>query len=142
MNEAYKQAEIAFQNNEVPVGAVITYQSQIIAKRCNETLSRTDPTAHAEILAIREACQQLGTERLVECSIYVTLEPCPMCAQALSFARIKALYFGAYDSKGGGVEHGARIFEQSTCHHKPKIWGGLQEDVNAKLLQAFFAGRR
>ncbi|MBL0941360.1 MAG: nucleoside deaminase [Alphaproteobacteria bacterium] len=142
MNEAYKQAEIAFQSNEVPVGAVITYQSQIIAKQYNETLARTDPTAHAEILAVREACQKLGTERLVECSLYVTLEPCPMCAQAISFARIKALYFGAYDPKGGGIEHGPRIFEQSTCHHKPEIWGGIQEDVNAELLQAFFAERR
>jgi len=142
MTEAFKQAKIAFKNNEVPVGAVITYQDQIIAKRCNEIIARKDPTAHAEILALREACQELGTERLVECSLYVTLEPCPMCAQALAFARIKSLYFGAYDPKGGGIEHGARIFEQPTCHHHPHIYGGLQEEANAELLRVFFAERR
>ncbi|MEX1147629.1 MAG: nucleoside deaminase, partial [Sphingomonadales bacterium] len=101
-----------------------------------------DPTAHAELVAIRDACRALGSERLVDCDLYVTLEPCPMCAQAISFARIRRLYFGAGDPKGGGVEHGPRIFRQSTCHHRPEVYGGIGEGVAARILKDFFADRR
>jgi tRNA(Arg) A34 adenosine deaminase TadA len=114
----------------------------IIAAAHNLVVTQHDPTAHAELLAIRSACAALGSERLTDCDLYVTLEPCPMCAQAISFARIRRVYFGAYDEKGGGVENGARIFSQHSCHHKPEIYGGIQESECAQLLKDFFKDRR
>lgn len=142
MAEAMRQAEIASASQEVPVGAVIIYQGKIIAARGNAVITQKDPTAHAEMLALRDACRYLQSERLVGCALYVTLEPCPMCAQAIAFARVKSLFFGAYDPKGGGVEHGPRIFDQPSCHHRPEICGGLQESANAEFLRIFFAQRR
>jgi len=144
MKFAIDQAIIAESRGEVPVGAVImdSVTKEIIASAHNLTETLTDPTAHAEILAIREACHKLKSPRLNHCDMYVTLEPCPMCAQAISFARIRRLYFGAYDIKGGGVENGARLFHQSTCHHKPEIIGGMEETLCAGLLKKFFAGKR
>ncbi len=115
---------------------------KIVSSAHNLTESRLDPTAHAEMLAIREACHTLGSPRLHNCDMYVTLEPCPMCAQAISFARIRRLYFGAYDVKGGGVENGPRIFHQATCHHRPEVIGGMEETVCADLLKQFFAEKR
>jgi tRNA(adenine34) deaminase len=114
----------------------------LIAAAGNRTRELGDPTAHAEMLAIREACARLGSERLVGCDLYVTLEPCPMCAAAVSFARIRRLYYGASDPKGGGVESGPRIFSHATCHHRPDVYAGLAEVQAAELLQAFFAARR
>lgn len=143
MDLALAEAEAAAARGEVPVGAVITGpEGQIVAQAGNRTLELKDPTAHAEMLAIREACQVLGTERLIGCHLYVTLEPCPMCAGAISFARIRRLYYGAVDEKGGGVDHGPRIFEQSTCHHRPEVYGGIGETAAAALLRDFFAVRR
>lgn len=142
MSAALAQAKSAAQQDEVPVGAAIVYQNRILHAFGNELLTRKDPTAHAEMLAIRAAAKELGQVRLTECDLYVTLEPCPMCAQAISLARIRRLYFGAYDPKGGGVEHGARIFDQTTCHHKPEIIGGIQEKECAKVLLDFFENRR
>jgi tRNA(Arg) A34 adenosine deaminase TadA len=128
---------------EVPVGAVIVGSGgEILASAGNRTLSLRDPTAHAEMLAIRAACAKLGSERLAGCDLYVTLEPCAMCAAAISFARIRRLYFGAADPKGGAVEHGPRIFAQPTCHHAPEVIGGIGETRAATLLKAFFAERR
>jgi tRNA(Arg) A34 adenosine deaminase TadA len=125
------------------VGAVIVDPSgTVIAAAGNRTLELKDPTAHAEMLAIRAACAATGSERLIGCDLYVTLEPCPMCATAISFARLRRLYFGAADEKGGGVEHGARIFAQPTCHHAPDVYGGLGERRAAELLKGFFAARR
>ena len=114
----------------------------MLASAGNRTLELRDPTAHAELLAIREACAKLGSERLVDCDLYVTLEPCAMCAAAISFARIRRLYFGAPDPKGGAVEHGPRFFAQPTCHHAPEIYGGIGEASAAELLKRFFAARR
>ncbi|MDX1974726.1 MAG: nucleoside deaminase [Rickettsiales bacterium] len=142
MHVALEQAQLAQSRGEVPVGAVIVKDGQLISASGNLVIDSHDPTAHAELLAIRAACQLLKTERLVGCDLYVTLEPCPMCAQAISFARIRRLYFGAYDPKGGGVENGARIFQQSSCHHKPEIYGGLNEQACAALLKDFFAELR
>src|SRR5260221_6826017 len=127
MDEAIIQAKKAEAHGDVPIGAVIILEDQIIASAGNEVVLNDDPTAHAELLALRRAAQNLGTARLPDCDLYVTLEPCPMCAQALSFARIRRLYFGAYDPKGGGVDHGPRIFTQKTTHHKPEVYGGIQE---------------
>ncbi|WP_409670835.1 nucleoside deaminase [Parvibaculum sp.] len=127
----------------MPVGAVITGpEGQILARAGNRTLEMQDPTAHAEMLAIREACRKIGSERLIGCDLYVTLEPCPMCAGAISFARLRRLYFGAADEKGGGVDHGPRIFSQTTCHHRPEVYGGIGETAAAALLRDFFAVRR
>jgi tRNA(Arg) A34 adenosine deaminase TadA len=127
----------------VPVGAVVVAESgAILARAGNRTEADKDPSAHAELLALRAAAQHLGSPRLIGCSLYVTLEPCPMCAQAISFFRVEKLYFGAYDPKGGGVEHGPRIFTQPTCHHRPEIYGGLFEAEAAALLKQFFAQRR
>lgn len=143
MDLAFAEAEAAAARGEVPIGAVIVDgQGGIIAVAGNRTLELKDPTAHAEILAIRAACARLGSERLPGCDLYVTLEPCPMCATAISFARVRRLYFGAADEKGGGVEHGPRIFAHPTCHHAPEIYGGLSERRAADLLRAFFAARR
>lgn len=139
---AFAAARAAFAADEVPVGAAITRKGEIVAVAGNRTMRDKDPTAHAEMLAIREACAKLGTERLVDCDLYVTLEPCAMCAAAISFARIRRLYFSAADPKGGGVEHGARFFSQNTCHHAPEVYGGLRESEAAALLRAFFQARR
>jgi tRNA(adenine34) deaminase len=143
MLAALAEAEAAAARGEVPVGAVIVGpDGAVLARAGNRTRELNDPTAHAEMLAIREACTGLGSERLTDCDLYVTLEPCPMCATAISFARIRRLYFGAADPKGGGVEHGARIFSQPTCHHPPEVYGGIEETRAGALLQAFFAARR
>ncbi len=144
MEMALKEAEKAADRGEVPVGAVIVdgVRGEVVAWAGNRTEERNDPTAHAEMLAIREAASRLGNPRLENCDLYVTLEPCPMCAAAISFARIRRLYFGAYDAKGGGVDHGARVFEQPTCHHRPEVIGGIDESSAAELLKLFFADLR
>lgn len=143
MQIALDEAKAAAARGEVPVGAVVVSPSgEIVARAGNRTLEDKDPTAHAEMLAIRQACAALGTERLIDCDLYVTLEPCPMCAAAISFARIRRLYFGADDPKSGGVEHGARVFSRSTCHHAPEVYGDIESGPSRALLQAFFAARR
>ena len=141
---ALHQARLAEQAGEVPVGCVITSAAtgEIVSMAHNRTERDFDPSAHAEILAIREACFKLGTTRLPNCDMYVTLEPCAMCASAISFARIRRLYFGAYDPKMGGVEHGPAIFNQPTCHHSPEVYGGLDETEAAEMLKSFFADKR
>jgi cytidine deaminase len=143
MLAALAEAEAAGRRGEVPVGAVLTDAGgRVLARAGNRTRELNDPTAHAELLAIRAACAAVRSERLADADLYVTLEPCPMCAAAISFARIRRLYFGAADPKGGGVEHGARIFSQPSCHHAPEVYGGIEETRAGALLQAFFAGRR
>jgi tRNA(Arg) A34 adenosine deaminase TadA len=143
MERALQQARLAAARAEVPVGAVIVGpDGTVLAEAGNEVEARSDPTAHAELLAIRTAAAALGAPRLVDCDLYVTLEPCPMCAQAIAFARIRRLYYGAADPKGGGVEHGPRIFAQPTCHHVPEVYSGLAESDAADLLTAFFRARR
>jgi tRNA(adenine34) deaminase len=142
MDIAINEAREAALRNEVPVGAVLVKDSIIIAKNSNRTLELKDPTAHAEILVIREGGSLLGSERLSDCDLYVTLEPCAMCAAAISFARIFRLYFGAEDIKGGGVENGVRFFDDSTCHHAPEYYGGLQANLSGKLLKEFFSAKR
>ena len=143
MREALREAEAAVARGEVPVGAVITNaQGRIIARAGNRVLELRDPTAHAELLAIRAACEALGSERLVGCDLFVTLEPCAMCATAISFARIRRLYFAADDPKMGGVHHGPRIFAQPTCHHAPEVYDGLGAEEAARLLRDFFRARR
>ena len=143
MDLALVEAERARELGEVPIGAVIVgADGAVLVKAGNRTLALRDPTAHAELLAIREACAKLGSERLSGCDLYVTLEPCAMCAAAISFARIRRLYFGASDPKGGAVEHGPRFFTQPTCHHAPEVIGGIGETRASALLKAFFAERR
>ncbi|HKV15066.1 MAG TPA: nucleoside deaminase [Reyranella sp.] len=143
MERALREARAAAERGEVPVGAVIVRSDgALLAAAGNRTEADRDPTAHAELLAIRAAAAALGSPRLVDCDLHVTLEPCPMCAQAISFARLRRLYYGAADPKGGGVEHGPRIFNQPTCHHRPEIYGGIGEGEAAALLQAFFKARR
>ena len=143
MLTALAEAEAAALRGEVPVGAVVVAaDGAVLAKAGNRTRELSDPTAHAELLAIRQACQVLGSERLGDADIYVTLEPCPMCATAISFARLRRLYFGAGDPKGGGVEHGPRIFSQPTCHHAPELYGGIEEVRAGALLRGFFENRR
>ncbi len=142
LSAAFAAARRAGMAGEVPVGAVVVRDGRILATAHNRPRGLKDPTAHAEILVIREACRILGDERLTGCDLYVTLEPCPMCAGAISFARIRRLYFGAYDAKGGGVEHGPRVFNQPTCHHAPEVYGGFREDEAAALLRDFFRERR
>jgi tRNA(Arg) A34 adenosine deaminase TadA len=141
---AIEEAQRAAKFGEVPVGAVLAdgESGEVLARARNRVEELHDPTAHAELLAIREAATRLGLKRLAGADLYVTLEPCPMCATAISFARLRRLYFGAYDPKGGGVDHGARIFEQSTCHHRPEVIGGVEEIRAAELLQDFFRARR
>jgi len=139
---ALAEAKQAAARGEVPVGAVIVKDGLVLAKAGNRTEELSDPTAHAEILAIRTAASILGSPRLIGCDLYVTLEPCPMCAAAISFARLRRVYFGAYDPKGGGVEHGPRIFAQPTCHHAPEVIGGVEETRAAELLRGFFQERR
>ncbi len=142
MRRALDIAKAAAVQGEVPVGAVIVHNGEIIATGANATRSGHDPTAHAEIVAIRAACATLNTDRLPECDLWVTLEPCAMCAGAIAHARIARLYYAAPDPKGGGVEHGARVFAHPTCHHRPDITTGLGEAESAALLRSFFAERR
>jgi tRNA(adenine34) deaminase len=142
MQIALDEARAAQARGEVPVGCVIARGGDIFARAGNRTLADKDPTAHAELLAIRQAAAALGSERLTECDLYVTLEPCAMCATAMSFARIRRLYFGAADPKGGAVENGVRFFAQATCHHRPEVYGGINESECAALLRDFFAARR
>lgn len=143
MTVALACARQAAAAGEVPVGAVLLdAEGRELARAHNRVEADRDPTAHAELLAIREAARRLGTPRLVGCRLYVTLEPCAMCAQAIALARLERLTFGAYDAKGGGVEHGARVFEQPTCHHRPEVVGGVLERECGALLKAFFAERR
>ncbi len=142
MSRAFAEARRAQQNGEVPVGAVIVRASKILAAAGNQTLRDADPTAHAEMLAIRAACRALDSERLNECDLYVTLEPCAMCAAAISFARLRRVYFAAFDPKGGAVENGGRFFAQPTCHHAPEVYGGIRESEGADLLRTFFKERR
>jgi len=140
---ALAAARAAGARGEVPIGAVIVGPAgEVLVEAGNRTEELRDPTAHAEMLVIRAAAAKLGAPRLVGCDLYVTLEPCPMCAQAISFARIRRLYWGAPDPKGGGVEHGPRIFDQSTCHHRPELYPGLAEAEAGELLRAFFRERR
>jgi tRNA(adenine34) deaminase len=140
---AFAEAEAAGWRGEVPVGAALVWpDGMVVAKAGNRVEERHDPTAHAEMLVLREGTAALGQKQLDGCDLYVTLEPCPMCAAAISLARIRRLYFSAYDPKSGGVEHGPRIFDQSTCHHRPEIYGGLDERRGAALLRAFFQARR
>ncbi len=143
MKEALSQAEKAALRGEVPVGAVLVDASgRVLAAFGNETLQRHDPGAHAEMLCLRAGCLEKESQRLENCDLYVTLEPCAMCAAAISFARVRRLYFGAYDPKGGGVEHGGRFYAQPTCHWAPEVIGGLQERECAALLTQFFKERR
>ncbi|KAB2941863.1 MAG: nucleoside deaminase [Hyphomicrobium sp.] len=143
MLRALSEAQAAGQRGEVPIGAVIAGpEGALLAAAGNRTRELNDPTAHAELLAIRAACARLGSERLTGCDLYVTLEPCPMCAAAISFARIRRLYYGASDPKGGGVEHGPRIYNQTTCHHAPEIYTGIGEADASLILKAFFQARR
>jgi tRNA(Arg) A34 adenosine deaminase TadA len=144
MDQALQEARAAGARGEVPVGAVLVdaESGAVIAAAGNRVEEKGDPTAHAEMEAIREGARRFGRPRLVACDLYVTLEPCPMCAAAISFARIRRLYFGAYDPKGGGVDHGPQIFRHATCHHRPEVVGGLDETRSAELLQAFFRDLR
>ena len=142
MRRALELAREAVAAGEVPVGAVVACGDEIVAESANAMRGSSDPTAHAEMEAIRAAAAKLGTSRLDQCTLWVTLEPCAMCAAAISLARMKALRFGAEDPKGGGVVHGPRIFAQPTCHHRPDVLGGIGEEESAALLRAFFAERR
>lgn len=142
MSQALAEAAQAAARGEVPVGAVVTRDGLVLASAGNRTLEHRDPTAHAEILAVRAACLLLGSERLVGCDLHVTLEPCAMCAAALSFARIRRLYWGCDDPKGGAVESGPRFFAQPTCHHAPEAYGGFRAEDASALLRGFFAARR
>lgn len=143
MARALAEAEAAAARGEVPVGAVVTGpDGTVLAAAGNRVEELNDPSAHAEILAIRAAAAKIGSPRLIDCDLHVTLEPCPMCAQAISFARIRRLVFGAYDPKGGGVEHGPRIYGQPTCHHAPEVVGGVEESRAGDLLRSFFQDRR
>ena len=142
MRRALELAAAAAADGEVPVGAVVTRGETIVAEARNAMRGSLDPTAHAEIVAIRAAAERLGTPRLDQCTLWVTLEPCAMCAAAASLARVTAVRFGAEDAKGGGVVHGARIFSQPTCHHRPEVFGGIGEEQSVALLRAFFAERR
>ena len=142
MELALEEARQAARRGEVPVGAVIVRDGAVVAAAGNRPRELSDPTAHAEMLAIRAAAAAFGSERLGDCDLYVTLEPCAMCAAAISFARIRRLYFGANDQKGGAVENGARFFSSPTCHHAPEIYGGVREAEAAALLKDFFKERR
>lgn len=139
---AFAEARAAGEREETPVGAAIVRDGAVIARAGNRTIADRDPTAHAEVLAIREACRIVGSERLIGCDLYVTLEPCPLCAAAISFARIRRLYFAASDPKGGAVENGVRLFQSPTCHHRPEVYGGIRASEAAALLKDFFAARR
>jgi tRNA(adenine34) deaminase len=142
MDLALAEARAAAADGEVPVGCVVVRGAEVIARGRNRTLADHDPTAHAEMLAIRAAAAALGTERLNDCDVYVTLEPCAMCAGALSFARIRRLYYGAPDPKGGAVDSGVRFFAAPTCHHRPEVYGDIAGEEAGELLRGFFAERR
>jgi len=143
MAAAFAEAQAAAARHEVPVGAaVVAPDGRVVASAGNRTRELSDPTAHAELLTIRAACAALGSERLTGHDLHVTLEPCPMCATAIGFARIERLYYGAPDPKGGGVDHGPRVFTHPTCHHAPHVYGGIGEAASAALLRDFFRGRR
>lgn len=142
MQSALEVARLAALAGEVPVGAVVTMGGEIIAAGHNLTITGSDPTAHAEMVAIRKAAAIIGSSRLVECDLYVTLEPCPMCTQAISFARIRRLYFGASDFKGGAVENGPRLYNQTTCFHVPEVFGGIMSEECRQILRQFFEARR
>ena len=142
MNEALDLARAAAASGEVPVGAIVVKDGQIIGRGANRPLGDHDPTAHAEIIAIRQAAKALGNDRLTGCDLWVTLEPCAMCAGAIAHARIARLYYAASDPKGGAVEHGPKLFEQATIHHKPEVYGGIGADEAGEMLRAFFAERR
>ncbi|MFC3712255.1 nucleoside deaminase [Sphingoaurantiacus capsulatus] len=143
MAVAFDEARAAGARGEVPIGAVIVDAAgSILGRAGNRTRERNDPTAHAEVLAIRAAGAVLGSERLIDCDLYVTLEPCPMCAAAIGFARVRRLYYAAPDPKGGGVDHGPRIYAHPTCHHRPEVYGGIGEAEAATLLRDFFRERR
>ena len=142
MDLALAEARAAEREGEVPIGCVITHEGNVIARAGNRTIADRDPTAHAEILAIREAARRLGRERLTGCDLYVTLEPCAMCAGAISFARIRRLYYGAADEKGGAVDNGVRFFSSPTCHHAPDVYGAVNEAASSDLLRTFFQARR
>jgi len=144
MSRALEAAKEAAARGEVPVGAVIVHgpTDEVLSVASNRVLEFKDPTAHAELLAIRVACKKIKSERLVDCDLYVTLEPCPMCAQAISFARIRRLYYAAPDEKGGGVDHGAIVFNAKSCHHKPEIYGDIMAAPAVKILKDFFKERR
>ncbi len=142
METALEEARAAGQRGEVPIGCVIVHDGRIIARAGNRTLAGRDPTAHAEMIAIRAAAAALGSERLAECDLYVTLEPCVLCAGAVAFARIRRLYYGALDPKGGAVDSGVRFFASPACHHRPEVYGGLAEAESSALLKHFFQERR
>jgi tRNA(adenine34) deaminase len=142
MDFALDEARAAAAAGEVPVGCVVVRDGTIVVKAHNRTLGDRDPTAHCEMLAIRAAARALGSERLTDCDLYVTLEPCAMCSAAISFARIRRLYYGATDPKGGAVDHGVRFFASPTCHHRPEVYAGIGEATAAALLQNFFRARR
>jgi len=137
-----EEAHLAAKRDEVPIGAVLVKDGEVIARNSNRTIELNDPTAHAEVLCIREACAQAGVQRIPEYDLYVTLEPCTMCAGAIAFARIKRLIIGASDAKGGGVLHGAKFFDQPTCHHKIEIEHGLMADECGQILKDYFKGKR
>ncbi len=142
MDQALDLARAAALAGEVPVGCVVVRDGDVVAGAGNRTLTDRDPTAHAEMLAIRQAARVLGSERLTDCDLYVTLEPCTMCAAAISFARIRRLYYGADDPKGGAVDNGVRFFAAATCHHRPEVYGAIGETDASALLKEFFAARR
>ena len=142
MQIALDEAGIAASSGEVPVGAVVVLDGKLVSSAHNRNITNSDPTAHAEMLAIRKAAEYLGAPRLEECDLYVTLEPCPMCATAISFARIRRLYFGAPDFKGGAVENGPKIFSQASCFHRPEVIGGIMQDECGEILRAFFRPKR
>jgi tRNA(Arg) A34 adenosine deaminase TadA len=142
MEEAFAQARAAALRGEVPVGACITRDGEILASAGNRTRELNDPSAHAEMLAIRAACAAIGEERLTGADLFVTLEPCPMCAGAISFARIRRLYFAAQDPKGGAVESGVRLYASPSCHHAPEVYGGIRESEATEMLRDFFRARR
>jgi tRNA(adenine34) deaminase len=142
MNIALEEARAAGRKGEVPVGCVVVHEGAVVGRAGNRTLTDRDPTAHAEIIAIRAAATALGSERLGDCDLYVTLEPCAMCAAAVSFARIRRLYYGAPDPKGGAVDNGVKFFAAPSCHHRPEVYGGLAEAETSELLKDFFRARR
>jgi len=142
MSIAFAEARAAAARGEAPIGAAVARDGAVIASAGNRTIGDNDPTAHAEIVALRAAGAKLGNARLADCDVYVTLEPCAMCAGALSHARIRRLYYGAPDPKGGAVDHGARFFRSPTCHHAPQVYGGIRESEAGELLRGFFTARR
>ena len=142
MEMALQEARAAGERGEVPVGCIVVRGGEVLARAGNRTLADRDPTAHAELIAIRQAAATLGSERLDGCDLYVTLEPCAMCAGALAFARIRRLYYGAADAKGGAVDNGVKFFASPTCHHRPEVYGGMSEAEAGELLREFFKARR